>query len=683
MPGARITIDGLWRCLCPSIDELALSRALRRPAPSLSPLPGRTSRRRPTICTAQWRARPIHTTSRRCNASTAEAQAPSDHVASIISREDGQGEDKPATAQDILQAPNPPRDLLNRAPTPAIYEALRVMLTQPKRRPQLRALVKYLVDHRSQTPNAFLYEALIASNWEPSGSAEEVLEILNEMRILGVGTTSSLYHAALRALAIHPDYLLRNRIISEMRERWLDLTPDGRCSIALGLLRDGQHELALDKLEEMLDSNLPVPSWVHDIFIVVLTQHTHLDEALTLLQRRTHSSSYRTPLSPTIWSLFLDECSRNNHYPGTRLAWDALVPTKLLTPSDGVCLAVLNTASRHSDPHLATSAVASLSSRGAKLGPHHYEALADCYAHRDDVPSALHTLCIMSRAGCAATQASASSLRSAFRRNPGLAHVGRDSLLRLGETFAVPIAAFNVVLEGLCGQGSDGEAFDLYRLVRHLCGCGPDYWTFKPLMEMGWDVGVARFLMEEMRAFGVRPTREFYERVVYLAAVEGELDTCFQVLGELEGSGGEERVKLEGWIGRETALAVVRRCVAERDERLWDLLWVARRVGLDLGPAGRALAESAEAARGEWVKEKEREEGRKEGDGKEGDRDGQEVEREVPPWLGDAFFSEKKAVEKKAAAGDVGSGKRGSVPRPVRLDDTKSDIEAVLAMYAR
>jgi hypothetical protein len=516
------------------------------------------------------------------------------------------------------------------------------MLSQPKRRPHLRALVKYLVEHRSQTPNAFLYEALIASNWEPAGSAEEVRQILDEMRTLGVGTTSSLYHAALRALAIHPDYLLRNRIVSEMKERWLDLTPDGKCSIALGLLRDGQHELALDKLEEMLDSDVPVPSWLHDIFIVVLTQHAHLDEALSLLQRRTQSDP--SALSPNIWSFFLDECSRHYHYAGTRQAWDTLVPTKLLSPSDGTCLNVLNTASRHSDARLATDAVAHLSSRNAKLGPHHYEALVDCYAHRDDVPNALQALCIMARAcaggGAAPSQASTASLRAAFRRNPTLARVARDALLRLGETSTVPLAAFNAVLDGLCAHGGDdADAFALYQQVRHLCGCGPDYFTFRPFMERSWDVGVARFLVDEMQAFGVRPTREFYDRLVYLAAVEGELDIAFQALGELERRGGRGP---EEWISRETALAVVRRCVAERDERLWGLLRTAGRVGLDLGPAGRALAESAEGAREEWA----REGGRKEG----GKKDGKEVEREVPPWLGDAFFGEK------TAGGDIGSG---------------------------
>ncbi|KAB5571906.1 hypothetical protein GE09DRAFT_646942 [Coniochaeta sp. 2T2.1] len=670
MSGTRIAVDGLWRCLCPSFDQAALSRALRSPSPCLSPLPTRTLRKRPSNCTAPRRTRPLHTTVRRHDNSAAEAQvlpqddvysgaAPQEsadvqvsphNISSGVATQDGTAEYRPVTVDSLL-ASNPTRELLQRTRTSVIYDALRVMIKQPRRRPLIRALVKYLVNHRSQTPNAHLYEALVASNWEPSGSALEVRQILDEMKELGVGATSSLYHAALRALAVHPDYLLRNRIITEMKERWLEITLEGKCSIALGLLRDGQHELALDKLEEMQTGHLPISTWVSDIFIVVLSQHSHLDEAVALLQRRLaeKNNDPSSALSSTIWSLVLDECSRNYHYAGTRLAWDACVPSKLFIPSDGTCLHVLNTASRHSDAGLATEVVQHLSARGTKLGAVHYEALIDCYAGRDDVSSALHSLCIMAKAGIRPSHASTASVYAAFRRSPTLARVARDTLLRLGEEdgFAVPLAAFNVVLEGVCAYSSDdgADAFELYQQIRHVCGCGPDVYTFKPFMEKGWNVGVTRFLLDEMQAFGVRPTRQFYDRLVYISAVEGDLDTAFDTLGELErgGYGKQEEVEEvlgpQEWISQATALAVIRRCVAQRDERLWGLLAVVREVGLDLGPAGRALAENAMEAKVEWAKKEvdmqlltEKEEEERE-----------EVRGGLPPWLNGAFVSEKAA----------------------------------------
>ena len=151
-----------------------------------------------------------------------EAHRVPTNISSGVATQDGTAEYRPVTVDSLLST-NPTRELLQRTRTSVIYDALRVMIKQPRRRPLIRALVKYLVNHRSQTPNAHLYEALVASNWEPSGSALEVRQILDEMKELGVGATSSLYHAALRALAVHPDYLLRNRIITEMKERWLEI----------------------------------------------------------------------------------------------------------------------------------------------------------------------------------------------------------------------------------------------------------------------------------------------------------------------------------------------------------------------------------------------------------------------------------------------------------------------------
>lgn len=60
MPGARITVDGLWRCLCPSADGITLARAIGVPYRPRFP---NTKRSRRSPCAA--RSRPLHTTRRR------------------------------------------------------------------------------------------------------------------------------------------------------------------------------------------------------------------------------------------------------------------------------------------------------------------------------------------------------------------------------------------------------------------------------------------------------------------------------------------------------------------------------------------------------------------------------------------------------------------------------------------
>lgn len=85
------------------------------------------------------------------------------------------------------------------APTPAIYEALRVLRSREGQSNKIRRLVKYLVEERGERPNVFLYEALVTANWDTAtGSANELAEIYKEMRAAGIEPSPGWYHSALR-----------------------------------------------------------------------------------------------------------------------------------------------------------------------------------------------------------------------------------------------------------------------------------------------------------------------------------------------------------------------------------------------------------------------------------------------------------------------------------------------------
>jgi hypothetical protein len=93
-------------------------------------------------------------------------------------------------------------------------------------------------------------------------------------------------------LAIHPDYDLRLEIMQQMKERWFGLSPEGWHSLVVGLLRERQLELALEKLEQMHADNISVKPWLYDIFTYTLCELEEYDEAFKLyLYRRKHSSS--------------------------------------------------------------------------------------------------------------------------------------------------------------------------------------------------------------------------------------------------------------------------------------------------------------------------------------------------------------------------------------------------------
>lgn len=96
-----------------------------------------------------------------------------------------------------------------------------------------------------------------------------------------------------------------------MRDRWFSLTSDGWHNWIVGLLRDRQYEVALDKLEQMRQEGMRVQPWLYDIFIYLFCESEELDEALKILRFRVDHGEL--DISPNIWYYVLDACSSNYH----------------------------------------------------------------------------------------------------------------------------------------------------------------------------------------------------------------------------------------------------------------------------------------------------------------------------------------------------------------------------------
>jgi pentatricopeptide repeat protein len=99
--------------------------------------------------------------------------------------------------------------------------------------------------------------------------------------------------------------------MQEMRERWFGLSPDGWHFLVIGLIRDGQYEVAMDKLEQMHSDELPVQPWLYDILMFQLCEAGEVDEAFRLLEYRHHN--LRSEILPTVWYYLLDKFSSAFH----------------------------------------------------------------------------------------------------------------------------------------------------------------------------------------------------------------------------------------------------------------------------------------------------------------------------------------------------------------------------------
>ncbi len=389
-------------------------------------------------------------------------------------------------------------------------------------------------------------------------------------------------------------------MLREMKSRWIELTPEGRAHAALGLLRDQQYELAYDKLKEMIRERVPFPPWVYDIFICTFTQMGFVDEAFSILQSQRQLADDKYAVSLNVLYFLLDECSRAMHYEGTQYVWREMAETGILNPPDGITLHALNTFAHHGDVELATQAIQHLSSRGVKLGMHHYEALIDCYSAAEDVENAIRVLCIMSSAGVKSDDSATRSIFTLLKHAPNRTDAAVDALFALRGEHDIPISAFNVVVEALCQKGDTEKATGLYQQVRQLCRSGPDETTFKHLLSGHPRSEVAGFLVAEMEVFGVKLTLAMYNDLVcsYALDTDGSLDHAFRTVREVE----DESLRIGdtgAWLSKYSVLVLAERCFKDEDPRIWHVVDGARLRGMDVEDDVQKLSAKWDPAMGE------------------------------------------------------------------------------------
>ena len=373
-------------------------------------------------------------------------------------------------------------------------------------------------------------------------------------------------------LAIHPDYVLRNEILDQLQARWFTLKDDGWNDIVVGLLRERQVELALDKLEQMHNEGIKVQPWLQDLIIYMLCDLEEFDEALRFIRYR--SNSEESDISGSLWAYILDAASRSLHYGMTLYAWRKRVDTKYLNPPSGICINVLNIATRHGDIQLATSAFRILGGRSNALSLHHYEAVLESYLNASDLRSAMTVLTIMITAGVQPEDATTRPLylyiRESRSRVKEALEVLKDLKRENTAERSIPTVAINCIIEASMYQGDISSAFETYKILHTLCTAGPTTTTFNILFRGYPDTPpkkLAMFLASEMLALKIRPNALTYDRLILVCAGGGDQEDCEDAFKYLE------EMKANGWWPRRgTLLVLVKRCVKEGDERVFDLM---------------------------------------------------------------------------------------------------------------
>ncbi|KAI0141125.1 hypothetical protein F4776DRAFT_550017 [Hypoxylon sp. NC0597] len=575
MPGERVVIDGLWRCLCPSVDITTLSKLIG---------PARNPRQRPIPS-------PIYNTQVTCRQSWREFRR-------VVSRsyDDRRREEHDLVEESRIQylkriakrSPWIPGALLGgvnaftykleKIPTKTIYAALKELSRAEGSYLSIVSLVEYLVKERKEVPNTLLYESLIRANVDKNhGSAQVVSHLLDEMERLRIPTTPQIYQAILEVTAVHPDYVLRNTVLFEMKNRWYSPTVDDLVNIIIGLLRDNQYELALEKLEELHKNPIIVPPWLYDVFLYTFGELGFHEETFSILKHRLRVANMTNePLSPNAWQFLLDVFSRDAFYDGIKYIWDRSVTPGYIIPPDGVVMNVLNTASNHADAPLAISAIRILSNRGRKLELYHYEALIDIHTQQKDLRKAFTILCIMAKADLRPDLSSTRSIFQILRESSSETDHALEILNDLKSHYQVPSAAFNVVLEATEIHHGIKAALDMYRSIRQICACGPDLETYHILLSHCTMRKSMNFLFAEMEALSIEPTQTTYDHLIRISSMQDNYEQAFQFLDKMK-SAKTAGLPNNWWMSRNSALALIRRCIQAEDIRVQELIEECRK----------------------------------------------------------------------------------------------------------
>ncbi|KKK22054.1 hypothetical protein AOCH_003463 [Aspergillus ochraceoroseus] len=551
MSQQRLVLDGLWRCLCPSFTLKTLKRhSVVRPAkPGSRPLSSTLLPPPLSACHQRYY-------STNSSGDVDRHEAPGDRSYAIDIHTDTLPDQE---FSHIKGADNKIEQLLGYRKswqTHGVPEQLQHWSTAKleaklrniaDRRPNVHSatqILRLLIRDRCIRPEGRHYKWLIQCNADPDrGTPILVRRLLAEMDENGIPADSGTLHAALQAIAVHPDSLLRQDILRALRDRWLPLSPDGWHYVVAGLIREHQFELALDHIANMERKDIPVQDWLHSLLIYYLCEFNEFDQIEQLMRSRL---SQGHEMTPELWTHVLDRATTSLHYGATCFIWGRKVELGYLHPEHWLCSKVLEVAASEGDTKLAASVVNFLTHNSLPLEPQDYENLSDAHLVSGNLYAAFEVLCKMHQDGLALRSSSTQAIIAHSLREH--THV-RDVWAVLKELKAagheIPLACAGVVIE-MCEHNAKDDPFEVddgiafYKELYTLCNEQPDTATFTSLISMchrAKNTEAAMFIVKEMAAFNVLPDARTFERLVIMCLQSGNFESAYMYFHDLQERG--------------------------------------------------------------------------------------------------------------------------------------------------
>lgn len=337
----------------------------------------------------------------------------------------------------------------------SIHELERQLKDEVTKRPKVvttNSLLYYLYHYRQAQPTSQHYEYLILAQAEAEhGTCDSLGDIIRDMRKDGFEMESSHLHAALRVLAIHPNYILRSEILGIMRAKNVALSTRGWHDVATALIRERQLELAMHTVEEMDEKKIEVQLWLRRLLLYGLCDVEDFQAAVEVASTLPDIGE---EMSMDIWCYLLDISSKAYHHGMVAYIWSKMISKDSFNPATGVCINVLTTAARAGDPRLATSVFRVLTQRNETIQLTEYETLIEALLKASSPESALRVLCALPRVDIdpedGTTRSLVSFLRADNQYPPSAAWSFLGSLAAEADGAdapSVPIAVVNAIME--------------------------------------------------------------------------------------------------------------------------------------------------------------------------------------------------------------------------------------------
>ncbi|KAJ7287590.1 hypothetical protein C8J57DRAFT_1048704 [Mycena rebaudengoi] len=369
------------------------------------------------------------------------------------------------------------------------------------------------------------------------GYAAQTLAVLEDMVNFGVHPNATCFnhiiHAHRTLTSPHLHLVLR-------KMEQLGVVPNAATYtlIITRFTAEDNLEMALQHLHTMKDHKLLPETTAAQAVIALAARQGHPRLAIDLAIWF-EAQTVRKVENP-IWLACLQSAAAELYAEGVIRCWYTLVADLAVSPDEGLCTLVLNTAARNGLPDLATDALRVLKVLEVPWMEHHLAPLFEAFCRAERFEDAFSTLVIMRQNNIEPTQHTAFPLIGIINGDPEILDKLRATLEQMRkEEKPVDISALNILVRASISAGQMSNALADYNSFKSF-GLQPSRETFHHFIDgciSSSDVAYGELAFRQMVEGGTSPDHDVFEKMIMLHLKQETYDDAFLHLEQMQAAG--------------------------------------------------------------------------------------------------------------------------------------------------